>query len=164
MRGLVAWLGLKEVIIPFQREERAHGATKYPLFKMLQLAWTAISSFSALPLRLSTNVGFLVMIFGFGYLLFSIFAALIAKTTMHGWTSLVCLQIIFSGSILMAVGTVGNYVARIFEESKRRPLYVVSDTVNARLHGELPERGVVLQPRLQVEALASSTAAIRIRR
>ncbi len=164
MRGLVAWLGLKEVIIPFQREERAHGATKYPLFKMLQLAWTAISSFSALPLRLSTNVGFLVMLFGFGYLLFSIFAALIARTTIHGWTSLVCLQIIFSGSILMAVGAVGNYVARIFEESKRRPLYVVSDTVNAWLRSEMPERGVVLQPRLQVEALASSASAIRIRR
>ena len=61
----------------------------------------------------------------------------------------------------MAVGTVGNYVARIFEESKRRPLYVVSDAVNAKWRGEPPERGVVLQPRLQVEALASTTASVR---
>ena len=97
MRGLVAWLGLKEVIIPFQREERAHGVTKYPFFKMLQLAWTAVSSFSALPLRLSSNIGFVVMLFGVGYLLYSIFAAFIARTTIHGWTSLVCLQIIFWG-------------------------------------------------------------------
>jgi dolichol-phosphate mannosyltransferase len=146
MRGLVAWLGLKEVIIPFEREERAHGVTKYSLLKMLQLAWTAITSFSALPLRLSTNLGFIVMLFGVGYLMYTFFAALIAKTTIQGWTSLVCLQIIFSGAILMAVGVLGNYVARIYEESKRRPLYVVSATRNVALWGETPERGVVLQP------------------
>ena len=145
MRGLVAWLGLKEVIIPFQREERAHGTTKYPLFKMLQLAWTAISSFSALPLRLSTNFGFVIMLFGVGYLVYSIFAALIAKTTIHGWTSLVCLQIIFSGAILMAVGVLGNYVARIYEESKQRPLYVVSASSNVTPWIESPSRSVVLQ-------------------
>ena len=76
--------GLKEAIIPFQREERAHGTTKYPLFKMLQLAWTAISSFSALPLRLSTDLGFVVILFGVGSLLYSIFSALIPITTIHG--------------------------------------------------------------------------------
>jgi dolichol-phosphate mannosyltransferase len=147
----VAWLGLKEAIIPFQREERTHGTTKYPLFKMLQLAWTAISSFSALPLRLSTNVGFVVILFGFSYLLYSIFSALIAKTTIQGWTSLVCLQIIFSGAILTAVGLVGSYVARIYEESKQRPLYVVSDLQNLPLPLSGPERGVVLEPSLPIE-------------
>jgi dolichol-phosphate mannosyltransferase len=145
MRGLVAWLGLKEVIVPFQREERVHGTTKYSLLKMLQLAWTAISSFSALPLRLSTNLGFLVMLFGVGYLLYSVFSAVIAKTTIQGWTSLVCLQIIFSGAILMAVGVLGNYVARIYEESKHRPLYVVSEARNLPLWSESPDRGVILQ-------------------
>lgn len=144
MRGLVAWLGLKEVIVPFQRESRAHGTTKYPVFKMLQLAWTAVSSFSALPLRLSATLGTLVTLFGVGYLLFSIFAALIAKTTMPGWTSLVCLQIIFSGTILTAVGAVGNYVARIYEESKQRPLYVVSAVSNLEIGQTLPQRSVVL--------------------
>jgi polyisoprenyl-phosphate glycosyltransferase len=146
MRGLVAWLGLKEVIIPFQREERAHGTTKYPLFKMLQLAWTAVSSFSAIPLRVSTNLGFVVMLFGIVYLLHSVSAALIAKTTIQGWTSLVCLQIIFSGAILMAVGVLGNYVARIYEESKQRPLYVVSRSTNFPPWSDRPERTVVFQP------------------
>src|ERR1019366_2327266 len=145
MRGLVAWLGLKEVIIPFQREERAHGTTKYPLFKMLQLAWTAVSSFSAFPLRLSTNLGMFVTLFGLGYLLYSIFAALIAKATMPGWTSLVCLQIIFSGTILTAVGLVGSYVARIYEESKQRPLYVIAGLNNFEAAETLPQRGVVLE-------------------
>jgi dolichol-phosphate mannosyltransferase len=148
MRGLVAWLGLREVIVPFQREERAHGTTKYPLFKMLQFAWTAVTSFSALPLRLSTNLGFAVMLFGVGYLAYSLFGAFVTNTTIHGWTSLVCLQIIFSGAILMAVGVVGNYVARIYEESKQRPLYVVSDLWNLPIPITGPERGVILEPPL----------------
>ena len=152
MRGLVAWLGLKEVIVPFHRESRAHGATKYPLFKMLQLAWTAVSSFSALPLRLSTTLGMFVTLFGLGYFLYSIFAALIAKTAIPGWTSLVCLQIIFSGTILTAVGVVGNYVARIYEESKQRPLYVVAGLHNFCMPEVSPDRGVVLASASLVEA------------
>jgi dolichol-phosphate mannosyltransferase len=164
MRGLVAWLGLKEVIIPFQREERAHGTTKYPLFKMLQFAWTAVTSFSALPLRLSTNLGFVVMLFGVGYLIYSVFTALVEKIAIPGWTSLVCLQIIFSGAILMAVGVVGNYVARIYEESKQRPLYVVSDLQNLPIPMTGPERGVVLDPSLPAAAPASVPQAVRIRK
>jgi dolichol-phosphate mannosyltransferase len=143
MRGLVAWLGMKEVIIPFQREERAHGTTKYPFFKMLQLAWTGITSFSALPLRVSTNLGLLVSFFGVAYFFYSLFSALIMRTTIQGWTSLACLQVVFSGTILTAVGMVGSYVARIYEESKRRPLYVVSGSVNVEPH-VMPRRGMVL--------------------
>lgn len=156
MRGLVAWLGLKEVIVPFQRAERLHGTTKYPLFKMLQLAWTAVSSFSALPLKASTSLGFLITLFGTGYFIYSIFIALVAKTAIHGWTSLVCLQIIFSGTILMAVGMVGSYVARIYEESKHRPLYVVSSLDNVATQDSAPVRGVVLEqtPVRQPELLA----------
>ena len=145
MRGLVAWLGLKEAIVPFHRDSRAYGTTKYPLFKMLQLAWTAVSSFSALPLRLSTTLGTVVTLFGLGYFLYSIFAALVAKTTIPGWTSLVCLQIVFSGTILTAVGLVGSYVARIYEESKQRPLYVVAGLNNFEIRETPPQRGVVLE-------------------
>ena len=147
MRGLVAWLGLKEIILPFQRDGRAHGETKYPVSKMLNLAWTAISSFSALPLRLSGSAGLVVMIFGFGYLGYSLFAALVTKTVVPGWTSLVCLQTIFSGAILMAVGVLGNYVARIYEESKHRPLYVVSGMMNVPGQQVSPDRGVILSGR-----------------
>jgi glycosyltransferase involved in cell wall biosynthesis len=157
MRGLVAWLGLNEVIVPFQREKRAHGVTKYPVWKMLQLAWTAISSFSALPLRLSTAAGAIVTLFGVVYLGYSIFTALVARTALPGWTSVVCLQIIFSGTILMAVGLVGNYVARIYEESKQRPLYVVSGLSNCAPPAAEPQRGLVLNsagPAPAVEELA----------
>ena len=91
------------------------------------------------------------MLFGIGYLLYSVFAALIARTTIQGWTSLVCLQIIFSGAILMAVGVLGNYVARIYEESKLRPLYVVADSRNFPVRTETPDRSVVLQAAIASE-------------
>jgi polyisoprenyl-phosphate glycosyltransferase len=159
MRGLVAWLGLKEIIVPFQRDARANGVTKYPASKMLQLAWTAISSFSALPLRLSASLGCTVVVFGLGYSGWSLFQALITKTTVPGWTSLVCLQIIFSGAILMAVGVLGNYVGRIYEESKHRPLYVVSDAGLDFSAAREPERGVILEPRSTADAIGGPTLA-----
>jgi len=144
MRGLVAWLGLKEAVIPFDRHERAFGTTKYPLIKMLQLAWTAISSFSALPLRISTGLGLSVTLFGTGYFLYSVFTALVARTVIPGWTSLVCLQTMFSGTVLTAVGVLGSYIARIYEESKQRPLYVVSMGRNVSPLDITPGRGVIL--------------------
>jgi glycosyltransferase involved in cell wall biosynthesis len=160
MRGLVAWLGLKEVIVPFHRESRAYGSTKYPLFKMLQLAWVAVSSFSALPLRMSTTLGMFVTLFGVGYFLYSIFTAIVAKTAIPGWTSLVCLQIVFSGTILTAVGVLGNYVARIYEESKQRPLYVVAELNNIEIGQTLPKRGVVLEPSDAAAPIEHATAPI----
>jgi glycosyltransferase involved in cell wall biosynthesis len=132
MRGMVAWLGLREVILPYQRNPRVAGETKYSSLKMMRFAWTAISSFSALPLRLSVFLGFFVAACGFAYAIYSIFAAIVLKATVPGWTSLVCLNIIFSGATLVAIGLVGEYVARIYEETKGRPLYVVSESANVR--------------------------------
>lgn len=132
MRGMVAWLGLREVILPYHRSARVAGKTKYSPIKMFRFAWTAITSFTALPLRLSVFFGFFVAACGFAYALYSIFAAKVLKETVPGWTSIVCLNIIFSGATLIAIGLVGEYVAHIYEEAKGRPLYVVSDTANIK--------------------------------
>jgi polyisoprenyl-phosphate glycosyltransferase len=130
MRGLVAWLGLKEAVLPFERQARAGGETKYGLLKMLRFAWTAVSSFSALPLRLSVGAGVLLSCAGFFYLLRVLYLALFTDILVPGWASIVVLQCIFSGMILLAVGVIGDYIARSYEESKGRPLYVVTDSVN----------------------------------
>jgi polyisoprenyl-phosphate glycosyltransferase len=160
MRGLVAWLGLKEVIVPFHRQERSGGETKYSLLKMLRFAWTAISSFSALPLRFSLAAGVFVALGGFSYLFYTAYAAWVLKATVPGWASLVALQVIFSGATLIAIGLLGDYVARIYEESKGRPLYVLSETLNIRKpESEIP-RAVVLAARvLSVEVMPSRAVA-----
>lgn len=146
MRGLVAWLGLREVILPFHRRARVAGSTKYPLHKMVRFAWTAISSFSALPLKLCTGLGLAVTAGGLLYAMYVVYEALVLRTTVRGWSSLVCFQAVFSGTTLVAIGLVGDYVARIYEECKGRPLYVVGETRNLAAM-PVPPRSVSLAPR-----------------
>jgi len=118
---------------------------------MIRFAWTALSSFSALPLRLSVFLGLFVALCGVGYAVYSIFAAFVLKITVPGWTSLVCLNIIFSGATLVAIGLVGEYVARIYEEAKGRPLYVIADSINLKVSGAQISKTVIL-PARTVEA------------
>ncbi|MFO0953423.1 MAG: glycosyltransferase family 2 protein [Isosphaeraceae bacterium] len=147
MRGLVAWLGLKEAILPFRRPPRVAGETKYPAWKMARFAWTAVSSFSALPLKLSLYGGIGLTLLGLLYSAFVVYETLVLKTTVRGWGSLVCLQLVFSGATLTAVGLMGDYVARIYEELKGRPLYVVSETRNVAGLVTLPPRALRLHVR-----------------
>jgi hypothetical protein len=79
---------------------------------------------------------------GIGYCLYVLYEALVLRTTVQGWSSLVCLQVLFNGAILIAVGLVGDYVARIYEESKARPLYVLTDMLNLDTRSETPHRSV----------------------
>jgi dolichol-phosphate mannosyltransferase len=164
MRGMVAWLGLREVILPYNRNARAAGRTKYSALKMLRFAWTAISSFSALPLRLTVFLGLFVAACGFAYLIYSVFAATVLKATVPGWTSLVCLNIIFSGATLMAIGLVGEYVARIYEEAKGRPLYVISDSANLPAGQPHVAKAVVLPPQSGQTGPQYETAARKAHR
>jgi dolichol-phosphate mannosyltransferase len=147
MRGLVAWLGLKEAILPFQRDARACGETKYSLLKMIRFAWTAVSSFSALPLRLSIAAGAILSCAGFLYLIRVLYLAFWTQTLVPGWASIVVLQCIFSGMVLLALGAVGDYVARNYEESKGRPLYVVTSAVNnPRPQSEIAAAAILIAP------------------
>ena len=116
------------------------------LYQLLQFAWTAIISFSALPLRLTVFFGFFVAACGVAVGLFSIYAQHFMKATVPGWTSLVCLNIVFSGVTLVAIGLVGEYVAHIYEEAKGRPLYVVSDSANLNAVRPHIVKAVILPP------------------
>jgi len=145
MRGLVAWLGLREAIVPFERQPRAAGETKYPAHKMLIFAWTAISSFSAMPLRLSFALGLGLMSFGFLYFLYAVYRMVFTQETVVGWTSLVALQCLFSGATMFLLGLVGDYIARLYEESKGRPLYVIDDSRNFPPNLPQPVRALYLE-------------------
>jgi dolichol-phosphate mannosyltransferase len=144
MRGMVAWLGLKEATIPFERRARAAGHTNYPLLKMLRFAWTGLSSFSAFPLRISIAAGCILSCAGFVYLLRVLYLAIWTSTLVPGWASVVALQCAFSGMILLALGGIGDYLARTYEETKNRPLYVVTETCNIRLPQSSLTRAVIL--------------------
>ena len=166
MRGLAGWLGLKEALLPFDREARAGGKTKYSLLKMLRFAWTGISSFSAFPLRISISVGCLLSFIGFIYLLRVFYLAFFTTSLVPGWASVVALQCIFSGVILLALGAIGDYVARTYEETKNRPLYVVTEMLNVAVPAnpqETLKRAVILaqphSPRVVARATAFASAA-----
>jgi glycosyltransferase involved in cell wall biosynthesis len=144
MRGMATWLGLKEALVPFERGPRAAGETKYPLLKMLRFAWTGVSSFSAFPLRISIAAGCILSCAGFLYLLRVVYMALWTTSLVPGWASVVALQCAFSGMILLALGAVGDYVARTYEETKGRPLYVVTETCNVALTRPTISRALIL--------------------
>jgi glycosyltransferase involved in cell wall biosynthesis len=152
MRGMVAWLGMKEAILPFERRARAAGTTNYPPLKMIRLAWTGISSFSALPLRVSIGAGCLLSIAGFLYLIHVIYLALWTNETVPGWASAVALQCAFSGMILLALGGIGDYLARTYEEAKQRPLYVVTHGCNLSAPSTKLARALILSDALEPNA------------
>jgi glycosyltransferase involved in cell wall biosynthesis len=146
LRGMVGWLGLREALLPFERRPRAAGETKYSLWAMIRLSWTAITSFSAFPLRLC-------MVAGFGAsglaLLYFFYAAYVyyRRSVVPGWTSIMFLQCLFFGMTLVSIGVVGQYVARIYDESKSRPLYVLSRGINIDTEMFRADRVVILPER-----------------
>ena len=123
VRGLVAWVGFRQTVIDFERPARAAGTTKYPLLKMVRLAWDGMTSLSAAPLRLATLLGLFALLCGVAYSALAVYVGYVKGLGVPGWTSLVILNIFFSGVVLICLGLVGEYVARIFEEVKGRPLY-----------------------------------------
>jgi polyisoprenyl-phosphate glycosyltransferase len=130
LRGMVAWVGYPQIAIPYQRGPRVAGVSKYPLRKMLTFAWTAATSFSTLPLRVSTFLGFLVMLFGIEQVLRVLLANVFHWYTVRGWSSLMVAVCIIGGTQLMTIGILGEYIGKIYEQAKERPLYLVAHTLN----------------------------------
>ncbi|MGI8958283.1 MAG: glycosyltransferase family 2 protein [Bryobacteraceae bacterium] len=145
LRGLITWLGLREVMLPFHRQPRAAGATKYPFLKMLRFSWTAITSFSALPLRCTMVGGIAASGVSLLYFVYAAYGAFVLNRVVPGWTSIVFLQCLFFGITLLGISAIGEYVGRIYEEAKFRPLYILDHVVNLRA-GEV-QRVAVMQPR-----------------
>ncbi len=161
MRGLASWSGLKEILVPYERQPRVAGRTHYSFWAMIRFAWTGISSFSTFPLRLSVAAGCLLSLGGFGYLFYVLCMKFFTSTLVRGWASLAALQCVFSGIILLAVGATGDYVARIYEESKDRPLYVVSGSRNLSPHRRAVPRAVILdEPVVAVAETGLDDAAL----
>jgi glycosyltransferase involved in cell wall biosynthesis len=124
IRGMVTWLGFTQTAVIFERPGRAAGVTKYPFRKMLRFAWDAILSFSSAPLRATSYLGLATFLFGLAVAAYSVFRWF-RGNTVAGWTSLMVLQALIGGAILIGLGMIGEYIGRIYEESKQRPIYIV---------------------------------------
>ncbi len=125
LRGLVCWVGFKRIGILYDRKERTAGKSKYPLRKMLRLAMDGITSFSTTPLKISFLTGMLATIIAFGLFVWSVLEKFLNPvTTVPGWASLMTAIVFFGGIQLMSIGILGEYIGRIYEEVKQRPLYI----------------------------------------
>jgi dolichol-phosphate mannosyltransferase len=130
LRGMVAWAGYPQFALKYQRAARVAGRTKYPLRKMLAFAWTAATSFSSVPLRVSLVLGFMMALLGLEEATRAFLAWLLGWYTVPGWTSLMIMDSLLGSVLLLSIGVLGQYVGLIYEQSKDRPLYFIARTFN----------------------------------
>jgi glycosyltransferase involved in cell wall biosynthesis len=129
LRGIVPLIGYRSAIVTYDRSRRLAGVSKYPLRKMLSFALEGMTSFSIVPLRFITLLGFVVSAFSFGMIVLVVYGTLVQKAVVPGWASSV-VPIYFLGGIqLLSIGILGEYVGKIYLETKRRPRYIVDRVI-----------------------------------
>ena len=132
VRGLFSWVGFSQTSVRYERDARQFGETKYPFRKMVAFAWTGITSFSILPIRMVTVMGFVAALCSLVYLVYAIYQHF-SGHTVQGWTTIVILQTFMGGSILFAIGIVGEYIGKIYEEVKARPVYIKEFEIDRKI-------------------------------
>jgi glycosyltransferase involved in cell wall biosynthesis len=127
LRGMVSWIGFRQVAVMYRRAERRAGKGKYPLLKMLQFAADGVISFSLTPLRLALWVGFMSIGLALAGIIYALIIRLYTNDWVRGWTSIFTAVLFIGGAQLVTLGIIGEYIGRIYAEVKRRPLYVVEE-------------------------------------
>lgn len=130
IRGMVSWIGFRQVPIKYERHERFAGVTKYPLKKMLRFAFDAVSGFSIAPLRLATYLGFCCSALGMLFLGYTAYSYL-SGIAIQGWTTLMTVVLILGSGQLFVLGLIGEYLGRLYLQSKNRPLFIIQDVLRA---------------------------------
>ncbi len=151
IRGMVAWIGFRQVPFHYERDERLAGQTNYPFRKMLALAFDAMTGFSSAPLRLASYAGLLFSAVAAGLIVYSLFGWL-GGAAVPGWTSLMMVVLVIGAVQMFVLGMMGEYIGRLYNQSRSRPLYVVSDVAGEL--GAMPRLGVVSLGSPRVEARA----------
>jgi glycosyltransferase involved in cell wall biosynthesis len=129
LRGLRSWVGFRQAAVPYARDARYAGVGKYGLRKMMRLAVSGYIGFSTLPLQLATWLGFLAAMAGFGMIVWVILCKLLDIPTVSGWASTLAAILFVGGAQLLMLGVVGEYLGRVYDEVRRRPLYIVRTRV-----------------------------------
>jgi dolichol-phosphate mannosyltransferase len=129
LRGMTSWIGFRQTGVQYTREARYAGESKYPPRKLLRLALDGITSFSTAPIKLVTALGFALVVFCVGVLAWTLYVRFFTSHHPQGWTSVIAVVLLLGGVQLLSLGVIGQYVARIFDETKQRPLYLVDEVV-----------------------------------
>ena len=133
LRGMAAWVGFKQRALEYDRPARAAGETKYPFRKMFKLAMDAITGFSYAPLKLSRDLGIFIALAAIAYGVVQAARYAIAPNSFEpGWTSIIVVLSLLSGVQLVTLGLIGEYIGRIYDEVKGRPLYLLSEKLGFR--------------------------------
>ena len=137
IRGMVAWIGFKQVPILYDRKERFAGTTKYPLGKMISFALDALTGFSSAPLKLASHAGLWLAAGSLLIVLYILYAWLVGRS-VPGWTSLMLVVVVLGAIQMFVLGMLGEYIGRLYNEVKRRPLYIIQEIAGeAREHTRL---------------------------
>jgi len=136
VRGLISWLGFKQTSVKFVRKERFAGETKYSFKKMLKFAFDGITAFSHKPLKISGYLGFLITLSSFVYFVVIMYRMLFTDNMVPGWLILAVIVLFVNGVILLMLGTLGEYIGRIYDEAKGRPLYILDEKTGFEEDGE----------------------------
>lgn len=126
IRGMVAWIGFRQVPFAYERDERFAGTTKYPLSKMIRFALDALTGFSSAPLKLASHAG-LWLAFGSLLIILYILAAWLAGDSVQGWTSLMLVVVVLGAVQMFVLGLMGEYIGRLYSQAKQRPLYIIQE-------------------------------------
>ena len=137
LRGMRSWVGFRQIGIPVERAERHSGKSKYSLMRLIKLAADGIFAFSIVPIRATALLGTIVMLLSLIYVCYAIYAKLVLHVSPQGFTALIVAVTFFSGIVLFFLGVIGEYVGRIYEETKARPQYVIG-----RIVGKSREPGI----------------------
>ncbi len=134
VRGMVAWVGFRQTAAYYDREARFAGETKYPLRKMVRFAIDGITSFSTIPLRFATWLGIFAGLVAVVIALWAVYIKLFVSGAVQGWTTIMIVVALGTSAQLLMIGILGEYIGRIYEEVKRRPLYLVAEEINLKRH------------------------------
>jgi len=151
IRGMVAWIGFKQVPLPYHRDERFAGVTKYPLKKMVRFALDALTGFSSAPLKLASHAGLLLSL-GSVVIVLYILAGWLSGRSVPGWTSLMLVVVVLGAIQMFVLALMGEYLGRLYNQAKNRPLYIVQ---------EIAGRTVEQPARLGVIASGVGPAAVK---
>lgn len=164
MKGLYAWVGYRSEALTFKPANRQHGSSNFSAIRLLGLALAGLTAFTTWPLRAVSLTGFLISICSFAYGLYIIGEYLLYENPVSGWPTIVTILLFFSGINLISVGIVGEYIARIFDEVKGRPLYLVrqaSGTAYRRTEGAQDAAGLNAQSRLNTNVNTATPNSTR---